>query len=227
MIIKNVAPHTNLCYNLIMKIENLTNQKFNKLLVLRRLPNQGKKVMWECLCDCGNLTSVTTSNLKSGRTKSCGCLRINQIVSRSTTHNQRHTNLYEVWKTIKQRCCNPNSQAYKNYGARGISICNEWKIDFNSFYLWSMSNGYRKGLTIDRIDFNGNYEPSNCRWVDRLTQANNTRTNVFIEFNNEIHTIAEWSRIYNIKPTVLYCRLRKGWSLEKSVTEPIKHRTII
>lgn len=207
-----------------MKIENLINQKFNKLLVLRRLPNQGKKVMWECKCDCGNLTQVLTSNLKCGRTKSCGCLRINKLVSRSTTHNQRHTKLYEVWKTMKQRCFNPNCDSYKNYGARGITIYSDWKDNFNSFYEWSISNGYQDGLTIDRIDFNGNYEPSNCRWVDRLTQANNTRTNVFIEFNNEVHTIAEWSRIYNIKQSVLSDRLRRGWSIEKSLTSPIKQK---
>lgn len=207
-----------------MKIENLINQKFNKLLVLRRLPNQGKKVMWECKCDCGNLTQVLTSNLKCGRTKSCGCLRISKLVSRSTTHNQRHTKLYEVWKTMKQRCFNPNCDSYKNYGARGITIYSDWKDNFNSFYEWSISNGYQDGLTIDRIDFNGNYEPSNCRWVDRLTQANNTRTNVFIEFNNEVHTIAEWSRIYNIKQSVLSDRLRRGWSIEKSLTSPIKQK---
>ena len=145
--------------------------------------------MWECVCDCGKTTCVLTVNLTQGRTKSCGCLKNEKLIQRSTTHNQRHTKLYEVWKTLKQRCINPNSQAYKNYGGRGISVCDDWRDSFPSFYDWSMKNGYKEGLSIDRIDNNGNYCPENCRWVDKRTQANNTRTNHYLTYLGQTKTL--------------------------------------
>ena len=205
-----------------MKKLDLTNQKFNRLTVLELSDKRGKKVMWKCRCDCGNITFVETCNLRGNRTKSCGCYKMDGLLSRSTKHNQRHTKLYEVWKGIKQRCLNSNHKAFKNYGGRGISICDEWKDNFSSFYNWAMQNGYSDELSIDRINNDGNYEPNNCRWVDRKTQANNTRTNHFITYNNETHTIAEWSRILNIKYSVILYRLHHNWSIEKTFTTPTK-----
>lgn len=201
-----------------MKTLNLINQRFNKLLVIERAKNQNDKTMWKCKCDCGNEVFVLTSNLRCNRIKSCGCLKVDKLVKRSTTHNQRHTNLYEVWKTMKQRCYNENNKSYKNYGGRGITICEDWKTNFTSFYNWSMANGYKKGLTIDRIDNNSNYCPENCRWTDRMTQANNSRWNKHIIVNGKDDTLANWLRFYNLTYDKYYKRINKGFSEQEALT---------
>ena len=201
-----------------MKLIDLTNQKFGKLLVLEKAITQNEKVMWKCLCDCGNIVFVKGVNLKNNRTKSCGCIKMEVLLKRNTKHSQRHTKLYEVWKTMKQRCYNPNNKSYKNYGGRGISICDEWKNNFMSFYNWSIENNYKEGLSIDRINVNGNYEPSNCRWTTRVVQQNNTRVNKYFTINNETKTLADWCRIYNVNYTTTYTRLEKGLSIIDALT---------
>lgn len=205
-----------------MKCLDLTNRRFNRLTALERVLNQGKKVVWKCKCDCGNITYVSTSNLTCNRTKSCGCLKDEKLIQRSTTHNQRHTKLYEVWKTMKQRCFNPNNSSYKNYGGRGIIVCDNWKNSFQSFYDWSIQNGYKTNLSIDRINNNKDYCPENCRWADRQTQSNNTRTNHYITCNNETKTLADWVRSSNLKYGCVFNRIKKGWSIDKALNTPIK-----
>lgn len=170
------------------------------------------------MCDCGNIVYIETTNLTSNKTKSCGCLKMEKLIQRSTTHNQRHTKLYEVWKTMKQRCFNPNNQSFHRYGGRGISVCEEWKNSFSSFYEWSIKNEYKEGFSIDRIDNNGDYCPKNCRWADKLTQANNTRTNKYISFQGEVKTLAQWSRILNIPYKKLQSQLQN-----KTLEEIIKN----
>lgn len=204
-----------------MKTLDLVGKRFGKLIVIKRSSNQGKKVMWDCKCDCGKFTCVMTSNLTCSRVKSCGCLKNDKLIQRSTTHNQRHTRLYEVWKTMKQRCGNPNNSSYKNYGARGICVCDEWKDSFQNFYDWSMKNGYCIGLTIDRINNNGNYCPENCRWTDRVTQANNSRWNKYITINGQTHSLADWCRIYKMPYMVVSNRaFRYGWDIVKALETP-------
>lgn len=203
-----------------MKYLDLTNKKFNRLTALERVSNQGQKVMWKCKCDCGNIAYVSASNLTCNRTKSCGCLKDEKLIQRSTTHNQRHTKLYEVWKSIKQRCFNPNNISYKNYGARGITICDDWKNNFQSFFNWSMQNGYTTNLSIDRIDNNGNYCPENCRWTDRHTQSNNTRSNRYITYNNQTKTLADWVKTTNLSYGCVFSRIQKGWSIDKALNTP-------
>lgn len=187
------------------------------------------KTAWECKCDCGNITFVTTSNLTCNRIRSCGCLKIKQLLDRSTTHNQRHTVLYSVWRGLRQRCNNPKHASYHNYGGRGITVCEEWDKSFQAFYDWSYANGYstenqkdeKLKLTIDRIDNNGNYEPSNCRWVDRKTQTRNMRTTRFITFNGQNKSVSEWCEIYGIKLQTFNTRIRNGWSIEEALTKPL------
>lgn len=132
--------------------------------------------------------------------------------------------LYGIWVNMKSRCYNPNVKAYPRYGGRGITICDEWKDNYKAFDTWARANGYREDLTIDRIDVDGNYEPSNCRWLTREEQNQNRRDNVYLELNGESHCITEWARITGIGQSVLSNRLKRGWSVEKALTYPVDHR---
>ncbi|MHC0037905.1 hypothetical protein [Pseudoneobacillus sp. C159] len=195
-----------------LKSQDLTNRKFGKLIVLN--PN-AKNGFWDCVCDCGALTTVHYHNLLRGITQSCGCLSREILVARNkrnATHNMRNTRLYHIWDTMKARCYRSYSKDFKNYGARGISICEEWKSKFELFYEWAMENGYAEHLTIDRIDVNGNYEPSNCRWLTVKEQANNKRVNRYITIKGETKTIAEWSDKSGISQKALRYRIESGWS---------------
>lgn len=136
-------------------------------------------------------------------------------------HNMCETPLYYVWQAMKQRCYNPNNPRYNVYGANGIKVCEDWKNNFISFMEWALESGYEIDLTIDRIDVKGDYCPENCRWITNQEQQNNTTRNVFIEFNGEKLTISQWARKLNIDRATLNNRLKKGWSIEKSLTTPV------
>lgn len=201
-----------------MKLENLKGKKFNKLQVIERvIKENNKQTYWKCICECGNTTIVTSAHLKNGHTKSCGCLQKEVVKDMMTTHNLTHTKLFKVWRGIIDRTLYPSNKKYKNYGGRGITICCEWLKDFKAFYDWATNNGYKEGLTIDRIDVNGNYEPNNCRWVNWKTQQNNRRNNHYITYNNETHTMKEWSELLGINYTTLSMRINKyKWPIERS-----------
>lgn len=202
------------------RFEDLTGYRFGRLLVLERAPNT-KVVKWNCQCNCGNKITVTTCNLKSGSTKSCGCLRrdvARQNAKEHTTHGFTRTRLYYIWEDMKRRCYAKERKGYKNYGGRGIRVCDEWKNDFTIFKDWAFENGYNDELTIDRIDVNGNYEPSNCRWATWKEQANNKRNKTAIEFEGETHTLKEWSEITGIGASTIQKRLfKRGWSIEDAL----------
>lgn len=163
-------------------MKDITGQIFGRLTAIECVgSNNWNRCLWLCKCSCGNTKIVDGSSLRMGRTRSCGCLDREKHITHPnrTTHGQCGTRIYRIWKAMKNRCLNPNTPDYKRwYGSNGITVCEEWKNDFSSFYEWSMANGYRDDLSIDRIDPSGNYEPSNCRWADAKTQANNKRKKV-------------------------------------------------
>ncbi len=163
--------------------KDLTGQRFGRLVVIKRFGISPKReAAWECLCDCGKTIISCSWNLRSGNTNSCGCLNSDEARKRFTTHNMSSSRLYVVWSAMKQRCYNPSHRAYKRYGGRGISVCDEWLHDFQAFYDWAIANGYDENAafqqcTIDRIDNDKGYTPDNCRWVDVKTQNNNKSNN--------------------------------------------------
>jgi hypothetical protein len=140
----------------------------------------------------------------------------------SVKHGERHSRLYRVWEGMRRRCNDPKFPSYENYGGRGITVCEEWLNNASAFIQWAKNNGYKKGLSIDRIDVNGNYEPSNCRWVNAKQQANNRRNNVFITHNSRTQTIAEWENELGFKPGVIGKRLRKGICIKDAITKPLR-----
>jgi hypothetical protein len=165
-----------------MRLINLSNRRFGKLTVIDRHDGNDNfnKPLWNCLCDCGNTAIINGNNLKNGNTKSCGCLQIEFAIrnGKIIKHGLKNTRLYGIWHGMKARCLNENSKDYINYGGRGIVICHEWRDNFKAFHDWATAHNYADDLTIDRINNDGNYEPSNCRWTTR-TEQNRNKRNVY------------------------------------------------
>lgn len=172
-----------------------------------------------CACDCGKEVVVMAGSLKTGNTKSCGCYWLEVVKKKNSTHQMTGTGLYNSWRAMKERCLNPNSSSYPNYGGRGITICNDW-LKFKVFRRWATAAGYRKGLSIERVNNDGPYCPENCTWGTRMQQSNNRRNNHTVEFNGETKSIAEWSRQLNINYRTLQDRLARGWPPEKALLTP-------
>lgn len=211
------------------KRNNLIGATFGALKVIGDAGNdQRGNSLWLCECKCGNQKIVRGSKLKSGEIKSCGCEwhifteeRCHNISNAKIQHGLSGKRLYYIYDNMMKRCYNESSEKYQNYGARGITVCDEWRNDRQAFFDWALSSGYSEHLTIDRIDVDGMYCPENCRWSTAKEQANNRTSNHTLTFNNETHTIAEWSEILNIPPKTLYKRIYDGWSVESALTTPV------
>lgn len=165
------------------------------------------KKKWRLKCHCGNEFIAIGTAVKRGNTKSCGCTQYKR------THGQTHTKLYQVWRNMKYRCNNAKAPNYKNYGGRGIAVCDEWSNDFSKFKEWSVKNGYQEGLTLDRINNNGNYESDNCRWVDVQTQNNNKRKTLIVVIDGKEVSLKEYSVMVDIPYSTLKYRYHKGKDL--------------
>lgn len=197
----------------INKVHDLTGQKFGLLTVLGLEETNTRKTYWKCLCECGNIKTVRSDSLQCGAIKSCGCIkkqqdRINLTANHS--HKMSKTRLYHIWQGMKSRCSNPNNPDYQRYGGRGITVCKEWKNSFSEFMKWANKSGYSETLSIDRIDYNGNYEPNNCRWATPKQQSNNRSSNHLVTIGNETMTISQWCEKYGIKLSVIKGKIRNN-----------------
>lgn len=191
-------------------ITDITGKQFGYLTAIKQAgKTKSGSIKWLCKCVCGNEAIVGGWNLRSGHTKSCGCLQKAIVRKNATKHSCSYTSIYDVWVSFRQRCCNPQNPAYQRYGARGVKVCDEWN-SFEAFFEWSLKNGYRKGLSLDRIDNNGNYAPNNCRWADFETQANNTSRNIKTKVSGELLTLAQISKKYSLPYKRIASRFYRG-----------------
>lgn len=207
-------------------IKDLTGQRFGRLVVVN-YHHSNRGAFWLCRCDCGNETIAKGTNLRYGSTKSCGCGSIEQAQKNCATNRQKghqlsKTPIYKVWKNMKRRCYSKTNKRYANYGGKGVVICEAWLNDFRAFYDWAMANGYRRDLSIDRIDVNGNYCPENCRWATAKEQANNTTRNHYITYKGEINTAKQWSEKLNMTYATFQHRIQRGWTMERIANTPIR-----
>ena len=199
------------------KLRNdLTGKQFDYLYVIRRSLDKGKGkkpvVKWDCLCKCGKVVAVKSDSLLTGHTKSCGCRKIKHGYS----HKER---LYTTWCNMRRRCSDPTNKRWEQYGGKGVTVCSEWS-EYLPFRKWAMKNGYTDFLSIDRINNDGNYEPSNCRWVDSKVQTNNCSRNRIIEYKGKNFTMSELSEHIGLSYSALQHRIDRGWSMDRIVSQP-------
>ena len=209
--------------------KDIIGMKFGRLTVIKldHIKKASKNLYYYlCKCDCGKEHIVIKSSLLNGLTRSCGCYN-NEVRAEKFRQRAKHymtdTRLHKMWEKMKGRCYCKTDPRYKDYGGRGIRVYDEWKSDFKTFYDWAMNNGYDETApygkcTLDRINVNGNYEPSNCRWVTLKEQNRNRRNNKLITYKNETHCLFEWAEIYGINPKILSQRLnRDKMDFEKAI----------
>jgi hypothetical protein len=205
------------------KVRDLTGQKFGRLTVVSLdSVTKHRKAKWLCKCDCGKSHIVDGASISAGKTKSCGCLRREATIKRNIGLLKRHgmhgTPEHYTWNSMRQRCENKNAPNFKRYGGRGISVCERW-AEFENFLA---DMGERPdGLTLDRIDNNGDYTPENCRWATRSQQQRNRSNTCRLTLNGLTLDIYEWAERTGIKRKTIYSRICSGWSTEKALTTPV------
>lgn len=197
--------------------KDVTSQRFGRFVVLGPISRTDKYgIVWLCQCDCGNVRKIPCGRLRSGNTKSCGCLQKDI----STTHGLHNGILYGVWAHIIQRCTNPKCHSYPNYGGRGITVCDEWRYDFKAFhdYVSRLPHYNEEGYTLDRADNSLGYFPDNLRFATTTEQNRNQRRNVMIEHNGKIQCLTAWAVELGISSSTLQWRFRHGWSADRALT---------
>lgn len=198
---------------------DLTGKRFGMLTVLSYSHTKNNSTYWLCRCDCGNTKTVLAGNLVGSRTKSCGCQQRKMAAEHNKSHGESKTRLYRIWKNMRNRCYNPKVRSYKDYGARGVRVCEEWKR-YEAFRDWAISSGYDDTLTIERIDSSGMYEPSNCKWIPKPDQGKNTSRIRYIEHNGKRMSLADWSKELGGGPNLVTTRLQRGWPEQDAVSIP-------
>lgn len=194
-------------------MKDISGIKFGRHTAIKPMgKNKWGNYLWLCRCECGNEHVVASAKLIQGKSRSCGCLskdvHIKQLEKHGITTGGKPRTLI-IWSGMKARCNYPNSISYKSYGARGISVCDEW-LSFENFHNWAISNGYKDALTLDRIDNNGNYEPSNCRWTDATTNKKNQRHARYITINGITKNVSDWCKYYGISKSTAYKYLNQN-----------------
>lgn len=208
------------------KVKNLSGMKFGRLTAVEFVGvNKKHESLWSCKCDCGNVKVVVGCKLTGGYTRSCGCLNRETAQNLFRKHGMRNSRIYNCWRGMNQRCHNSSAPAYRNYGGRGISVCDEWRNSFEAFYAWSMKNGYTDQLTIERIDVNGGYCPENCCWANMKVQQNNRTNNRIVSFSGKTQTVMQWADEVGVKAGTLYYRLNQGWSVADALQTPVYGRS--
>ena len=203
-------------------MQDITGQKFNRLTAVCFSHFKNGKYYWKFKCDCGCETIAEIYKVKSGHTQSCGCYHKDII---RTIYGLRKHRLYGVWVNIKERCLKPRNKAYKNYGGRGIKICENWSKNFLNFYDWAMANGYAESLSIDRIDVNGDYCPENCRWATPKQQARNKRDSKMVVFNGVEKHWMDWCEELGLsKSAVGHCKQRTNMEYQEIFERYIKKK---
>lgn len=201
--------------------KDLTGKTFGRLTALKCTKKATRKSgpsIWLCKCVCGNFKNVQSGHLVNGSTQSCGCLQREKAKESNIKHGMKYERLYNIYTNMLQRCFNCKSNAYKNYGLRGITVCKKWVYDKTTFFKWAISNGYTSKLTLERIDNNKGYSPTNCRWATREEQNRNKRSNVYIQVNGKNKILSDLAKEHGIKRKTLSYRIKSGWSLYEALT---------
>ena len=194
--------------------------RFSRWTIIKEIDYHQGARHFLCRCDCGIEKMVRLTHIRQGVSRSCGCYRKEKY----TTHGQSKTRLYAIWADMKQRCLNGGNQFYKLYGGRGIAVFDGWLDDFQAFYDWAINNGYKKKLTIERINNDGDYEPNNCTWITQSEQCRNRRNCHYVTYKGETKNITEWSKTLGIRRSCLYARFSSGWSVEKAFNTPSQRK---
>lgn len=200
------------------RLNDLTGRRFGKLTAIERFGTDSNgSAVWKCLCDCGNSKSVSSRELTRGDTKSCGCARHNP-----RKHGMSNSRLYRIWSGMKNRCLNQSANAYERYGGRGVTICEEWASDFETFRDWALSNGYEDGLTIERKSNEKGYFPSNCIWITKSEQAQNRESCIYVTIGEETRNLQQWCTNLGMNYKLVHNRIRKlGWEPVRALTTPV------
>jgi hypothetical protein len=204
-------------------MDNLLSVRSGRLTVISfydKERNGHKRYL--CKCDCGNYTVVRDTRIRNHETKSCGCISKEHLIEYNTKHGLSNSPLYIIYQGMMSRCYNPDLDGYHRYGGRGIKVCDEWLSDIENFIKWGKESGFKKGLTLDRIDNDGDYEPNNCRWVTSKIQSRNTVRNNRYSIENETRTLIEWCELHSINYRTVKSRLSRGWSFEDAMTREVE-----